>query len=381
MVTSGYPPAQTAGLERGCQRLAEAVARRGVRVTVLTSAVPQCDADVEENGVRVLRVLRPWGFGPAWGWTYRSQVRRWLMRLLPQWDVVMCHQLYLHSIEANRVAHAQGRRACHLLVAAQDYSDVLRLARLRHGKRLLREAVDGAQALFVLSEVSRSELLAVGAQPSRVHDYRYFVDTERFSPSPAIPEREFLCLGRWHPQKNIPLLVDAFDIVAAQHPGVRLRIVGAGPEEGTVRARVASSPARARIRVEGWASDPLDAYRAAWALVMSSDAEGLSNVLIESMSTGVPVVTTDVSGAREVLDLGPASNPLVAGTVLRGAGGFMVPRGDTQAPAEAMRRLLASPDERAEAAAAARLRILDAFTEGSSVALIEGGLATGQGSR
>ena len=39
MVTSGYPPAQRGGLEYGCQRLAEALARRGHPVTVITSQV------------------------------------------------------------------------------------------------------------------------------------------------------------------------------------------------------------------------------------------------------------------------------------------------------------------------------------------------------
>lgn len=374
MVTSGYPPAQSAGLERGCQRLAQAIARRGIRVSVLTSAVPGLAADVEECGVRILRVLAPRGPSFLWGWSYRRQVGAWLERLLPAWDVAMCHQLYLHSPVANAVAHAHGRRACHLLVAAQEYSDVKRLADLRGGARLLRQAVDDADALFVLSGVSRAELLAIGAPSSRVHDYRYFVDAERFSPRPGTPDQEFLCLGRWHPQKNVPLLIDAFERVAETHPEARLRIVGAGPEEAIVRARVGASSARQRIRVEGWAADPVEAYRQAWALVMSSDAEGLSNVLIEAMACGVPVVTTDVSGAREVLDLSANSDALASGDMREGTGGFMVRRGDSEALARAMRRVLSSPEVRADLAAAARARIVDAFTEGTSVALVERGL-------
>lgn len=369
MVAGGYPPAQRAGLEYGCQRLAEALARRGHPVTVVTTRVADLGQDLVERGVRVLRVLKPLPLGPLWGVSYRHQVRRWLARLLPGWDVVMCHQLYLHSYEANRLAKANGRRSCHLLVAAQDYSDVTRFASIRGGSRLLAESVNFADGLFVLSAYSRRELEAIGAPSDRIHPYRYFIDVDAFTPDASVaPGRELLCLGRWHPQKNLPLLLEAFDRFSTAVPGIRLRIVGAGPEEAALRAGVSKLTDPGRVTLEGWTSNPRELYRRAWALVTSSDAEGLSNVLIEAMACGTPVVTTDVSGAREALDLEDTdAHPVGAGTWRRGAGGLLVPMRDAAALASAMTAIVQTPEMRAQLSGEARSRTVSTFSEDASV--------------
>jgi glycosyltransferase involved in cell wall biosynthesis len=368
MVVGGYPPAQRAGMEYGCQRLSEGLARRGHPVTVITTRVSGMARDTFEGGVRVLRVLKPLPLGPLWGVSYRRQVRRWLTALLPDWDVVMSHQLYLHSHEATRVARTHGRRSCHLLVAAQEYSDLASFAGIRGGRRLLEECVRSTDGLFVLSAFSRRELEDIGVPSGRIHSYRYFVDTGSFTPGTAVPERELLCLGRWHRQKNLPLLLEAFDRFAADVPGVRLRIVGAGPEEASLRAALEGLSHPDRVTVEGWAADPRDVYRRAWAVVTSSDAEGLSNVLIEALASGTPVITTDVSGAREALDLEDTDRHAVrAGSWLRGTGGLLVPMRDAAALASAMTEIVRTPGLRTQLSSEARSRAVSTFSEEASV--------------
>jgi glycosyltransferase involved in cell wall biosynthesis len=368
MVAGGYPPAQRGGMEYGCQRLSEGLSRRGHPVTVLTTQVENLGMDLIERGVRVLRVLKPLPLGPLWGVSYRRQVRRWLAGLLPAWDVVMTHQLYLHSYEANRLARANGRRSCHLLVAAQEYSDLKSFASIRGGPRLLEETVRSADGLFVLSAFSRQELEAIGVAPDRIQSYRYFVDTDSFTPADSAPGRDFLCIGRWHRQKNLPLLIEAFERFSMTTPDVRLRIVGAGPEETTLRVAVARLTHPDRVIVEGWAADPRDAYRRAWAVVTSSDAEGLSNVLIESMASGTPIITTDVSGAREALALeDTVAHPIRPSTWLRGSGGFLVPMRDPDALAAAMTAIAGTPALRDQLSSEARARAVSTFSEDASV--------------
>lgn len=368
MVAGGYPPAQRGGMEYGCQRLSEGLVRRGHPVTVVTSQADGAAKDVVERGVRILRVLKPIPFGPLWGVSYRRQVRRWLTGLLPGWDVVMSHQLYLHSYEASRLALANGRRSCHLLVAAQEYSDLSSFASIRGGARMRDEAVRLADGLFVLSAFSRRELEALGAPADRIHPYRYFVDTDSFTPGGSAPLREFLCIGRWHRQKNVPLLIEAFERFSTAFPGIRLRIVGAGPEEATLRAAAAKLTHPDRVSIEGWAADPRALYRQAWAVVTSSDAEGLSNVLIEAMASGTPVITTDVSGAREALALEDiVAHQVHPSSWLRGTGGLLVPMRDPSALAAAMTALAGTPGLREQLSGEARARAVSTFSPDASV--------------
>ncbi len=366
MVVSGYPPTATAGMERGCQRLSRALVNRGHDVRVLTTAVEHAAAVVVEEGVRVHRELRPWPVGPLWGLTYMRQVRRWLAAADP-WDVVMCHQLYLHSPVANRVAHRLGRKSIHLLVAAQSQSDIGRLAELRGGRRLVEEAVSGADLLFALSSHSRRELLDAGAPADKVRAYRYFVDAPGFAQPAGSSTRqpEVLFIGRFHDQKNVPLLLDAFDVAAAEVPDMRLRLVGQGPKEASVRARVERSPFVSRISIEPWSDDPRAAYRRASVMAMSSDAEGLSNVLIEAMASGTAVVSTDVSGAREALGVGEDES-IAAGGFLEGEAGLLTRLGDAAGLAAALTMLMKNGPLRDRLGAAGLRRALASYSEEAS---------------
>jgi glycosyltransferase involved in cell wall biosynthesis len=365
LVSSGYPPAVRAGLERGCERLAHALARRGYPVAVLTLAVDGLAARQRDaSGAEVLRVLRPFGPGAAWGVTYLLATARWLWRLRHRWDVVFCQQLYLHSVAATFAARALGKISASLLVAGDSYSDIGRLAALRGGHWLVRQALAG-DALFALSMRSAAELRTAGVPPSRVFPYRYFVDMDTFSPGTDGQGRDgaFLFLGRFDAQKNLGLLIEAFERVHARAPHARLRLIGRGPQEAILRARVAASRSAANIVIEPWTDDPAAAYRRALAVVTASDAEGLSNVLIEAMACGRPVITTDVSGARDALDGVDWPEPLPPGTAARGSGGLLVNRGDAEGLAAAMLDVLSRPELQQVLGAEARARAVAIYSE------------------
>jgi len=135
-----------------------------------------------------------------------------------------------------------------------------------------------------------------------------------------------------------------------------------------VRAALATLTHGDRVTVEGWAADPRELYRRAWAVVTSSDAEGLSNVLIEAMSSGTPVITTDVSGAREALALeDTGAHPVLPAAWLRGTGGLLVPMRDAAALAAAMTALAGTPGLREQLSGEARIRAVSTFSEAASV--------------
>lgn len=363
MIVSGYPPAKKAGMESGCKRLAEALVNRGHSVIVLTINSKDLPEFREENGVQVYRAIKPLAIGPLWGITYMRDVARWMRKLADQWDFCVCHQLYLHSVVAREICQEYGRVYTNLLVVSGAMSEIQHLRTRKFGERLLRRALD-AHGFFCLSESVRRELLDAGVLAEKLHDFRYLVDTDAFFPEGEPTTREFLYLGRFHEQKNLPLLIRAFTIASEQHPELTLRIIGKGPAEGDLHAAIGSSPAKDRIRIEAWTDDPISAYRRAWVNVTASNAEGLSNVLLESLACGTPVITTDVSGAREALDPeGVAPSPIPGGEIFVGEGGMITPIGDAVALAAAISRL-STPPCREELSTKARRRAIEGFSEG-----------------
>ena len=121
--------------------------------------------------------------------------------------------------------------------------------------------------------------------------------------------------------------VGAAVLAVASLPGVRLAIVGDGPQRGAVTA-AARGLAPGRVDFLGPVVDPALTLAAADVLVLPSRTEGIPAVLIEAGLSGLPVVATDVGGVREV--------------VVHGETGLLVAPGDETALAGALRRALAN---------------------------------------
>ncbi|WP_195911158.1 glycosyltransferase family 4 protein [Streptomyces kaniharaensis] len=150
-------------------------------------------------------------------------------------------------------------------------------------------------------------------------------------------------IGAIAPEKRLDLALDVLDRL----PDVRLAIAGDGP----LREALARHPAAARAHFLGALPDPVPLYRAADAVLLTSDSEGVPGALIEAALAGVPAVATDVGWVREV--------------VRDGATGALVAPGDPLALAEALAKVLAC--DRAGLGAAARAHALAHFELGAVV--------------
>lgn len=110
-----------------------------------------------------------------------------------------------------------------------------------------------------------------------------------------------LAVGRLEPQKNYPMLLRALARVR-QSRECRLVILGEGPLREQLEQEVEALGLSDAVDLHGFAPDAMAYMRAADLFVLSSSWEGLSNVLIEAMAVGCPVVSTDAPhGPREVL--------------------------------------------------------------------------------
>jgi glycosyltransferase involved in cell wall biosynthesis len=145
-----------------------------------------------------------------------------------------------------------------------------------------------------------------------------------------------LGVGRLTEQKDYETLIRAFRRVRESQP-VRLIILGEGPRREELEALAEGVNVAEDVSLPGFVENPYAFMRRANVFVLSSAWEGMPNALIEAFVLGTPLVSTDCpSGPREIL--------------ADGKWGRLVPVGDEQAMAQAIRATLESNEAASEKA-------------------------------
>lgn len=107
--------------------------------------------------------------------------------------------------------------------------------------------------------------------------------------------------GRLTKQKGFDRLIDVAARLWDEGYRFQINILGAGPEEKNLKDLIASKNAEEYIHMLGFCTNPYSIMAKSDIYVLSSREEGLATVLTEALTLELPVVSTDVSGAKEVL--------------------------------------------------------------------------------
>ncbi|HVF99858.1 MAG TPA: glycosyltransferase [Chloroflexia bacterium] len=212
--------------------------------------------------------------------------------------------------------------------------------------------------LIVVSPALREEIAAwYGLPVSRFVAIPNGVDTTRFRPMPALDKAALkrdllgdpavredtplvLNVARLVPQKGLAYLARAARLVLDARPDARFAVVGQGPLKDDLLKQVEELGLDGKFVLAGVRSDVPELMAAGDVFVLSSLWEGLPISLLEAMSSGCPVVATEVGG--------------VGGVVQSDRTGLLVPAEDPDALAQAILRCLNNPQEAQQRAGAAR---------------------------
>lgn len=219
--------------------------------------------------------------------------------------------------------------------------------------------------LFTQAEEDAETAQRLGlCRTGRVHAIGNGVDTARFKPvDPAARARlraqlrtpddavVIAMIGRLVAEKGYVELFEAMrgNDATLWVVGDRLKSDHASSISATIDAVKRDLSLGPRIRFLGYRQDVPDILAASDIFTLPSHREGMPRSIIEAMMTGLPVVATDIRGARE--------------EVIEGQTGFLVPVRDAAALGAALTRLAGDPALRARMGAAGRIRALDLYDE------------------
>lgn len=146
-------------------------------------------------------------------------------------------------------------------------------------------------------------------------------------------EKIIVSAGRLDNQKNFPLLIRAFAQFHEKHPDYRLIIYGEGSKREELEALATQLLPDCCWSMPGRVNDLPNKISRCAIFALSSDYEGVPNVLIEAMAVGTPAVSTDCA-------------PGGAATLINsGENGILTPVGDVSALAEALCQMAENPVE------------------------------------
>lgn len=327
------------GVERVFLSLARGFAARGLRVDLvvaknegplaqqLPDGVHLVDLGVPRRG-RLLRV-------------YPHLLKYFRLRS-PLWTIPVWGYFDLVPLEAARRA---GVRTLWILHNAPDYLDDLpfqkRILALWAMKMALVVALRlesrgmarlGAVSKGILSAFSERFGLPLEAKevyPNPLAVERVWELAEEPVPHPFGDEGLcfFLSVGRLHPQKGFPLLLNAFARFRQKgYENYRLLILGEGPERPRLEAMVQKLGLEGSVALPGFVPNPYPFFKRSQGFIMTSEYEGFPLVLLEALALGTPVVAALARGG-------------VAETLQHGRFGLLVPR-SPEALAQAMEHLV-----------------------------------------
>ncbi len=334
------------GVQEHIMGLAEALIELGHQVSVISPA--DDDAPLPSYVVPAGRAVPvPYNGSVArlaFGFLSASRVKRWLRE--GGFDVLHVHEPAAPSLSLLACWVADGP------IVATVHTAIPRSRAMHAAEPILQSALEKISGRIAVSEAARTTLVEhFGGDAVLIPNGVSVRKFEKADPLPGWPGTGGALgfLGRMdEPRKGFAILLRAFEMLAAERPGLRLLVAGHGDADEAL----ARTPAALRDRIvllgQVSDSDKVRVYHSVDVFCApNTGGESFGIVLAEAMAAGAPIVASDLDAFRQVLR--------------RGQAGELFPTGNAAELAAAAGRLLDQPELRAglSAAASAAVRAYD----------------------
>jgi glycosyltransferase involved in cell wall biosynthesis len=355
--TSSFLPG-LGGVEVGLHNIAARLKQRGHRPVLMVPAPHH--AALHDGWVLPYEVIhfppKVWGLlrvFPAVGFAILDAWFEWAQRRY-QFDVWHCTMGWPTGVALVHYAR-KWRPIPHLVRCAGE--DIQREPAIGYGARLdpridklVRHWLPQADCLVATTDTVATEYRAICVPeehiariPNGVDIVRLRSITDRAATRRRLgimdDETVFLAVGRNHPKKGFATLLAAAPRLKAQGRkkiriviaglgtnALKAQAVGLGVARETVLIEQIGNPAAGRLPIALPPDELVALYQAADIFVLPSIMETFGIVLVEAMAAGLPIITSDAPGCRDI--------------VRKGQDGLLVPPGDSAALAAAMERVL-----------------------------------------
>jgi UDP-glucose:(heptosyl)LPS alpha-1,3-glucosyltransferase len=316
----------TGGTERYLRQIAEYLASQGHEVTIVCRSVK----GERLSGVHFV-LLRDFAVGGAWRqWAFAKAVERHVRAA--NYDVVYgLGKTWTHDvIRLGGGLHATYLESAHDATLS-TFDRLIAKGTLKHRMSLRIEAralaPDAYRRVVTNCEMVKRDVMRRYSVPEdRVTVVYNGVDLNRFDRAKnagkaAALRREFgftddnvvvLFLGTGYGRKGLAPVIEAFAVIAKDHPEARLMVVGFDSQSAKYERMAADLGLADKARFLGGRQDTEVCYAASDVYVLPTLYDPFANTTLEALASGLPVITTAANGASELIQ------PGVHGTVLGG---------------------------------------------------------------
>jgi glycosyltransferase involved in cell wall biosynthesis len=337
-ITEEFFPPEVGGTGFVASILSQGLSKRSVPMQVITRQTEPPSEARELIGAVHVRRIKPAGRMKGKGWRaipamleYLAKIASLLIRERRSYDVVIISCMKIIPLVAVPICRMLGKRTVVRLespfelvqpIAAESFGAAGNMTRGLAGGALgglQRRILRGASRVVAISQDIEGLLAGLAFPPARIARIPNAIDLSRFAPVSAeararlrarlqLPADRTIVVyaGRVTQAKGVAMLVEGWPELVARHPDLYLVIVGTGKGswddcEAQVAEYIRSHSLEGHVALVGHSDSVQDYLQAADLFVSPSDYEGFGLSVVEALACGLPIVTTSVGVAEQIV--------------------------------------------------------------------------------